>query len=86
MIAKSLPRLASVGIKARRRINPDARQISLPLDHDRGLFGGLIPPIPMPAKKPIVNCHAIEAARQRRPLIGQLAIVERSTDGSAVTL
>ena len=82
MKSRSLPSLASVGIKARRRINPDARQISLPLDHDRGLFGGLVPPIPMPPAKPIVNCHAIEVARQRRPLMGQLAIVERSMDGS----
>ena len=83
MNTRSLPRLASFGIRARRRINPDARQISLPLDHDRGLFGGLVPPIPMPPAKPVVNCHAIEVARQRRPLTGQLAIVECSTDGSA---
>ena len=84
MNTRSLTSLASVGIKPRHRIRPDARQISLPLDHDRGLFGGLVPPIPMPVKKPIVNCHAIEVARQRRPLIGQLAIVERSMDDALV--
>ena len=84
MIAKSLPSLASFGIRARRRINPDARQISLPLDHDISLFGGFVPPIPMPPAAPIANNHAIEVARQRRPLIGQLAIVERSMDDALV--
>ena len=78
MIAKSLPRLASAGIKPRHRIRPDARQVGLPFDHDASLFGGLVPPIPMPVAKPIVNCHAVEAAPQRRPLIGQLAIAEQS--------
>jgi len=82
MKSKSLPSLVSVGIKPRHRIRPDARQVGLPFDHDVSLFGGLLPPIPMPPAKPIVNCHAIEVARQRRPLIGQLVIAERSLDGS----
>lgn len=86
MNTRSLPRLASVGIKPRHRIRHDAHQVGLPFDHDISLFGGLIPPIPMPPAKPIVNNHAIEVARQRRPLIGQLAIVERSLDGSAVKI